>query len=101
MKLSQAKDYLPFIQAAAEGKTIQGTPDNGKSWIDWEADEEIEFSDQPSSYRIKPDPREFWLLPSDGLGCGVAACHIVCSEEQKPEWVNKPTTIRVREIIED
>src|ERR1017187_3784740 len=46
MKLSQAKGYLPFIQAAAEGKTIQHRSQRSDGWKDVP---DIEF-------RIKPTP---------------------------------------------
>ena len=51
MKLSQAKEYLPFVQAAADGKTIQNN--NGGEWVDVT---EPGFSMSPNSYRIKPSP---------------------------------------------
>lgn len=53
MKLSQAKEYLPFVQAAAEGKTIQWKHETG--WIDFE--EDCNFSDPAHEYRIKPEPK--------------------------------------------
>ena len=63
MKLSQAKEYLPFVQAAAEGKTIQIKGKHGayKDWTDLDntfcnlfasTDEEVGYT-----YRIKPESR--------------------------------------------
>lgn len=54
MKLSQAKDYLPFVQAVAEGKTIQYRHPS-LSWCDLSMDDNItnyliEF------LRVKPYP---------------------------------------------
>jgi hypothetical protein len=68
MNLSQAKDYLPFIQAAAEGKTIQRW--DGSTWADWLPDENIEFSDPPEKYRIKPSPKlRPWKPEEVPVGC--------------------------------
>jgi hypothetical protein len=56
MKLSQAKEYLPFVQAAAEGKTVQWF--SGVSWLDcyepcdWFNSNQNEI---PNRFRIKPE----------------------------------------------
>ncbi len=57
MNASNAKDYLPLVQALADGKVIQHQKTDG-TWID-----DIEFSfDWPAHrYRIKPEPREIWV----------------------------------------
>jgi hypothetical protein len=55
MKLSQAKEYLPIIQAAAEGKTVQSF-DEG-IWRDWPLEEDCWFMSPASLYRVKPEPR--------------------------------------------
>ena len=49
MKLSQAKEYLPFVQAAAEGKIIQCQCLSG-----WKDMSEAGFHERSSEYRIKP-----------------------------------------------
>lgn len=56
MKRQQAKELLPIISAFAEGKTIQyyyGDAD----WVDIDPDGAADFSDNPSKYRIKPEPK--------------------------------------------
>ena len=64
MKLSQAKEYLPLIQAAAEGKTIQWS-DNCGAWSDYKPNDPCWFSDEPSEYRIKPEPKLRAWRPDD------------------------------------
>ena len=64
MKLSQAKEYLPLVQAAAEGKTIQVKSktlpdwrDIKASWLDygdWFNRDDIAYG---YKYRIKPEPK--------------------------------------------
>lgn len=62
MKRQQAKELLPIIQAFAEGKTIQYY--YGADWIDING--AVDFSDNPSNYRIKPEPDKNQLPIKDG-----------------------------------
>lgn len=59
MNASNAKDYLPLVQALAEGKTIQGLMWSSGKWEDMAG--EICFDGPASDYRIKPEPREIWV----------------------------------------
>lgn len=52
MNLSQAKEYLPFVQAAAEGKIIQFRSKSNDNWYD---SDNLSFTDD-YCYRIKPSP---------------------------------------------
>ena len=52
MTRKEAKEWLPIIQAWAEGKPIQF---NSGSWIDITKD--LYTSNYPSKYRIKPEPK--------------------------------------------
>jgi hypothetical protein len=65
MTRNDAKELLPIITAFAEGKTIQIKSTHG--WEDLKPS--VSFVDDPSNYRIKPEPRRFWvnLYPAD---CG-------------------------------
>lgn len=53
MTPQRAKELLPIIQAYAEGKTIEVTSINGKTW---QADNDILFTRSPEFYRVKPEP---------------------------------------------
>ena len=64
MKRQQAKELLPIIQAFAEGKTIQYY--YGDNWVDISPDWAVDFSDNPSHYRIKPEPDKNQLPIKDG-----------------------------------
>jgi len=57
----QAKAALPIIQAFADGKTIQSTNGSG-GWYDLDQPNEIYLINHPRDLRIKPEPREFWLV---------------------------------------
>lgn len=55
MNRQQAKELLPIIKAYAEGRTVQYY--YGADWIDISPDWAVDFSDNPSNYRIKPEPK--------------------------------------------
>ena len=59
MNKENAKEYLPLVQALAEGKTIQSGQIGGsdRHWVD---NLNVEFSNPPAFYRIKPEPKKDW-----------------------------------------
>jgi len=60
MDKDNAKDYLPFVQALAEGKTIQVKDKNG-NWNDMKYG--VNFDSDPENYRIKPETTKWWIMP--------------------------------------
>lgn len=56
MTKEEAQNCLRLVQALAEGKTIQYYC--GGKWCDCE-DPNIQ---NPYAYRVKPEPREFWII---------------------------------------
>ena len=56
MNKHNAKDYLPLVQALAEGRVIQFGIAG-----DWTDLEEPDFNRPPALYRIKPEPRKAWV----------------------------------------
>jgi len=56
MNKYNAKEFLPIIQAFADGKEIEC---KCIYTADWKKQENICFDEEPSSYRIKPEPRTF------------------------------------------
>lgn len=91
MNKDNAKDYLPLVQALAEGRVIQGNCGG-----EWKDDDYPSFSSPPNYYRIKPEPREVWVneYPS-----GVQ--YVWSNETQARENVGEAgITRRYREVIE-
>lgn len=71
MNASNAKDYLPLVKALADGKTIQGLMWSSGKWEDMTG--EICFDGSASDYRIKPEPREiFVVIDNDNDGSHLA-----------------------------
>ena len=59
MNEDNAKDYLPLVQALAEGKVIQSRMFSADPWRDCH---HPDFTMEISNYRIKPEPREKWFI---------------------------------------
>jgi hypothetical protein len=53
MNAQNAHEYLPLVQALANGKMIQAL---GGEWFDID---DVNFNWPPDEYRIKPEPRTF------------------------------------------
>jgi len=65
MNAQNAKDYLPLVQALADGRTIQRVVVNNH-WVD---QVELDCMGKPSWYRIKPaEPRHWWINVHKGTG---------------------------------
>jgi hypothetical protein len=58
MNKENAKGFLPYVQAMADGKTIQWKTDSGN----WKDGVNLVFSLDPEDYRIKPEPRTFEIF---------------------------------------
>lgn len=70
MNKDNAKDYLPLVQALADGKTIQFMPQGEDistqnfprdKWTDLPEPRGVNFFSPANRYRIKPEPRELDL----------------------------------------
>lgn len=106
MTPERIKKLLPIFQAIAEGKEVQhryiNQPQYG--WSDWDAVEESpRFDDGGFEWRIKPVPREFWILYVNAGRSGLVNC-ILCHETQAEALSNADRfktapPIHVREVI--
>ena len=56
MNAENAKDYLPLVQALADGKIIQYKSNLHNQWVDTK---NSYLLDPASRYRVKPEPREW------------------------------------------
>ena len=93
MNASNAKDYLPLVQALAEGKVIQ-VMDFG-DWIDLQY---VTFERRASSYRIKPEPREIWVNRyPNGMESGIFNTEHAAKLHRANDTA---VQIRYREVIE-
>lgn len=57
MNKDNAKDFLPLVQALADGKTVEIRYGAG-----WKELDSYRFSSPVEDYRIKPEPRVEWVV---------------------------------------
>ena len=96
MNKENAKEYLPLLQALADGEMIQFNQNtfNEPCWIDVDR---ILSSNPAQCYRIKPKPRDIWIVEhSDGSMSGPTFSAIDALLGQ----AHGSTLRRYREVIE-
>lgn len=93
MNASNAKDYLPLVQALADGKVIQLNYSG-----DWKDISEMDPIFPANFYRIKPEPREIWVNHYED---GRYSIHLTIkdADDAAPDLVEYKQ-VRYREVIE-
>ena len=92
MTAQNAKDYLPLIQALAEGKTVQVRL--GEEWTDCLV---FGWNNPPDHYRIKPEPRVlFAVFREDLIRLGVFN-DIKSAEDYAKDWSGK--VVKFQEVL--
>jgi hypothetical protein len=93
MNKDNAKDYLPLVQALADGKVIQ-IFDSGK----WHDIDNPSFIGPSVCHRIKPEPKEIWVNIYDATG------HVGYAYDSEEAAIRESAfgieTARFREVIE-
>lgn len=100
MNASNAKDYLPIVQALSEGRQLQERIYVDVDEYSWKDCQHPEFDRYPAeNYRIKPEPRELWVNELPNVGTVAFE-----SEEQAIEHAKRygigHVTRRYREVLE-
>jgi hypothetical protein len=95
MNKNNAAQFLPLVQALAEGKTIQKKLPN-EGWLDMTS---LTFEDDIERYRIKPDPPK--PIEFDCWVADLGSCGISCTDNDMSKYGKPWRKIRVREIIEE
>lgn len=97
MNKGNAAQYLPLVQAVADGKEIQHNA-FGTEWI---VLHNPSFTESPERYRIKPEPREWWLVdvkPAVHGGVGIRYAICVKDNAEKMAIDTGGELIHVREV---
>ena len=92
MNKENAHLYLPLVKALSDGKKIQYRLLGCSEWETLDDRGGIDFCSPPGHYRIKPEPREWFLYRPEGCSDLIAYSKKVSSYQNG---------IRVREIIEE
>jgi hypothetical protein len=80
MDRNKAKELLPLIKAFSEGKTIQIRNNQGTHWVDVS---NPDWTERAYWYRIKPVPREFWIVTTPST-----IYYTFDDESSAGEWCN-------------
>lgn len=91
MNKNDAAQYLPLVQALADGKVIQYRV-HGGGWVD---DDHPAFTSLPCCYRIKPEPREIFFVEFSNGNHGPYATREI-AEQNYP----RSKVVRYREVLE-
>lgn len=96
------QDQLAIIQAAIDGKPIEFQGSDGE----WQPLISARFPGHPcqfdfanSQYRVKPPPREWWLVQGGGCGCGSDEVRGFHAYSVKQE--TRRAQIHVREVLDE
>ena len=84
MTPAQAKELLPIMTAYAEGKVVQSrikadVKAGHTAWYDF-VDNSLLFLAPHREWRIKPEPREWWICTSTGCRKWFAYDHVRCPD---------------------
>ena len=98
MTRDQVNKLLPIIKAFGEGKTIQYKSPNS-DWLTADKESEGLAFHNGFEYRIKPEPREFWLIKwKDG---GISAYNNLQYDTSRPiSHINFDEQIHVKEVLD-
>lgn len=103
MSRETIKKNLPFIQAFAEGKDVQyryAAPGRfGREWLSINDGSGI-FADPNFEFRIKPEPREFWINVYSGPPCDLMI-HSTKKRADEEASDDRLECIHVREVVDE
>ncbi len=93
MTKENAHKYLPLVQALADGKQLEYRDGFG-AWGATGGIDQIVFEEDPSCYRIKPEPRTFemWLTPMGSM-------HTSSQMSHAPWQISDCERITVQEVL--
>ena len=88
MNREQAKAVAPYVKAFGDGEDVQ----IDHAMDGWTTKEEMSFTGEPETYRIKPKPREFWANTKSRVIMPVETIHDRVAGDSKD-------IIKVREVL--
>ena len=92
MDRERAKELLPIIEAYAEGKVVQWRAD----FDEWTDDDNFN-PDLHLDYRIKPEPREWWICYSFDSDANPSVYDCASTSEKCVDHYHE--YIKVREVL--
>lgn len=103
MTPTQLKEAAQVMLAAAEGKQVQYMPRSTGQWVPvgWAENRSPSWDWHTHDYRIKPEPREWWMRQHRDEPCPSCGLFKTYQEAAQPADDQLKTTkiIKVREVI--
>lgn len=94
MNKHDAIEFVPLINALAEGKTIQVKMLHSGEWLDSTGN--LAFDGPREEYRVKPEPKEYWFNRYESHEAGPYDS----KESAANHGGNTATQVRYREVME-
>lgn len=94
MNESNAKDYLPLVQALAGGR-LQKLSATGH----WDDCPDCIFDSPPTYFRIKPEPREWWVTICPPAIYSIESWHTSKQSAEAFIYGKQLEIVRVREVL--
>ena len=86
MSPEKAKQMLPIITAFAEGKPVEM---KGLCTEKWEVSENLDFCYDADRYRIKPEPRERWVVEFRSIDGDVLLANVIADTHLQAENIGR------------
>jgi hypothetical protein len=99
MNRERAKELFPIIKAYAEGKDIQFRLDDD-GWHDVVESLALTFPAEDYEYRIKPEPREYFILQNRGDALDVKIRLAGTMADLKAKYHPQYDVIHVKEVLD-
>ena len=94
MTRDEAREAAKILEAYADGKTIQ-VNEFKAGWIDIDNNSAVLVGDGDFQYRIKPEPRVWWINPFTNFVLANKDYHLASAQEDLTDYV------KVREVTDD
>jgi hypothetical protein len=98
MTRDEAREFARIVQAYADGKQIQCESFDGRGeWIDLGEDACLNAW---ARYRIKPEPREGWMVDGGAIPFRIFGSHEAARQYAAAIGNERPPIVRMREVME-
>ena len=91
MTKETAKQFIDVLQAFVDGRPVEV-----KTQFGWEEIKNPNFGSSPENYRVKPEPREWFINIYENRACGLYHSKMAADNNAV---VGRVECVRVREIL--
>ena len=96
MTRDEAREFARIVQAYADGSVIQCFHSDGQ----WYEVKDPRFDKAVERYRIKPEPREGWMVDGGAIPFRIFGSHEAARQYAAAIGNERPLIVRMREVME-